>query len=168
MYLNIQNKIILSDTNIITDLYVCDLLEDFISLDNVYVCDLVKLNEFNSSTCDKNLYDKIKTISTTSEENIESFYLSNVKRKISHFDFLNFVVARNRGYILATGDKRLRDFALLHNVEVIRTLTIIKFMYENKIITKKKSLNACNILIKNNNTFIPKEEINKLIKYINK
>lgn len=41
--MNTEKKIIITDTNIITDLYIAGVLEEFILLDNIYISDIVKL-----------------------------------------------------------------------------------------------------------------------------
>mgnify|MGYP003368287476 CR=1 FL=1 len=43
----ITKRIIVTDTNIITDLNTAKVLDKFINLDNVYISDLVKLHEIN-------------------------------------------------------------------------------------------------------------------------
>ena len=69
--MNITAKIIITDTNIITDLNNAGILEKFIELDNVYVSDLVMNDEFNSNTCDEYILKKMKTIGFTSEQMLE-------------------------------------------------------------------------------------------------
>lgn len=48
--MSITKKIIITDTNIITDLFNANILEEFINLDNVYISDLVKNDEINNKT----------------------------------------------------------------------------------------------------------------------
>ena len=70
--MNTTAKIIITDTNVITDLNNAGLLEKFIALDNVYVSDLVMNDEFNSNTCEERILKKMKTIDFTVEQiNIE-------------------------------------------------------------------------------------------------
>ena len=45
--MNITPKIIITDTNIITDLNNAGILEEYIKLDNVYISDMVKNDEIN-------------------------------------------------------------------------------------------------------------------------
>ncbi len=40
--MNITNKIIITDTNIITDLNNANVLDRFVKLENVYISDMVK------------------------------------------------------------------------------------------------------------------------------
>lgn len=85
---------------------------------------------------------------------------------MSFYDLLNFIIARNNNGILTTRDNRLKEYSIKNNVEVIRTLRIIRLMYENKIISRDKALNAYTLLIDNNNTRIPVNLINEEIKII--
>lgn len=43
--MNITTKIIITDTNIITDLNNANILKKFISIDNVYISDMIKIDE---------------------------------------------------------------------------------------------------------------------------
>ena len=43
--MNITTKMIITDTNIITDLNNGEVLEEFVKLDNVYISDLIKYDE---------------------------------------------------------------------------------------------------------------------------
>lgn len=164
--MNITNKIIITDTNIITDLSNAKILKEFIRLENVYISDFVKNDEINSTTGDVKIINKFKVIESSFEEVEEAVKLSQIENKLSYYDLLNFIIARDNNGILATGDNRLKNYSTNNNVEVIRTLKIIKLMYNNKIISKEKTIIAYQLLIKNNNTRIPIELINEEIKLI--
>lgn len=164
--MNITSKIIITDTNIITDLDNAKILNEFVKLENVYISDLVKNDEINSKTGNVNIINKFKIIETSHEELIEATILSHKENKLSFYDLLNFIIARNNNGILATGDNRLKEYSIKNNVEVIRTLRIIRLMYDNKIISRDKALNAYKLLIDNNNTIIPVNLINEEIKII--
>lgn len=60
--MNLTEKIIITDTNVITDLFNADLLEMFSLLNNVYILDIIKESEINSKTCNMELINKIKVI----------------------------------------------------------------------------------------------------------
>lgn len=66
--MNITKKIIITDTNIITDLSDANVLLEFIMLDNVYICDMIKVNEINEQTGNIEIINKMKVISATSED----------------------------------------------------------------------------------------------------
>lgn len=161
--MNITTKIIITDTNIITDLSNANILDKFVKLKNVYISDMVKNDEINSDTGNINIINKFKTVSATTEQIKEIFIISQQKSGLSHYDIINYIIARDNNAILATGDNKLRNFSEDNGVEVIRTLRIIKLMETNKIISKAEAINACTLLKENKSTRIPKDDIENLI-----
>lgn len=109
--MNITEKIIITDTNIITDLSNAGILEKLIELDNVFVSDLVMNDEFNSNTCNEHILKKMKTIEFTAIQMIELEKLQKTTNKLSQYDLINYITARDCRGILATGDKRLKDYS---------------------------------------------------------
>ncbi len=166
--MNITTKIIITDTNIITDLDNANILEEFIDIDNVYISDMVKNDEINSKTGNVKLINKFKVISATANQLIEVNKLSYTEKKLSTYDLLNFVIARDNNCILATGDNRLKKYSENNGIEVLRTLKIIKLMKDNNIISYRKAINACNLLKQCPSTRIPKIYINNLINELEK
>lgn len=166
--MNINAKIIITDTNIITDLNNANILEEFINLDNVYISDMVKNDEINSKTGNVNLISKFKVISATPKELIEVSNLSIIEKKLSTYDLLNYVIARDNNGILATGDNRLKNYSENNGVEVFRTLKIIKLMEEHNIISCRKAIKACNLLKQSSKTRIPTIDIDNLINELDK
>lgn len=166
--MNITTKIIITDTNIITDLNNANILEEFINIDNVYISDMVKNDEINSKTGNVKLINKFKVISATATQLIEVNNLSYTEKKLSTYDLLNFVIARDNNCILATGDNRLKNYSENNGVEVFRTLKIIKIMKDNNIISCRKAIDACNLLKHCPTTRIPEIDINNLIDELEK
>ena len=109
--MNLTEKIIITDTNIITDLFNADLLEMFSLLNNVYILDIIKESEINSKTCNMELINKIKVIHATSNQILEMQKLAIENKKLSPQDLINYVVAKDKNYILATGDNRLTIYS---------------------------------------------------------
>ena len=166
--MNITTKIIITDTNIITDLDNANILEEFIDIDNVYISDMVKNDEINSKTGNVKLINKFKVISATANQLIEVNKLSYTEKKLSTYDLLNFVIARDNNCILATGDNRLKKYSENNGIEVLRTLKIIKLMKDNNIISYRKAIKACNLLKQCPSTRIPEIYINNLINELEK
>ena len=166
--MNITTKIIITDTNIITDLDNANILEKFIDIDNVYISDMVKNDEINSKTGNVKLINKFKVISATANQLIEVNKLNYIEKKLSTYDLLNFVIARDNNCILATGDNRLKKYSENNGIEVLRTLKIIKLMKDNNIISYRKAINACNLLKQCPSTRIPEIYINNLINELEK
>lgn len=161
--MNIATKIIITDTNIITDLNNANILEEFINLDNVYISDMVKNDEINSKTCNVKSIDKFKVISATPMQLIEVTNLSLIEKKLSTYDLLNYVIARDNNYIIATGDNRLKNYSENNGLKVFRTLKIIKLMKENNVISYRKAVKACCLLKQCSTTRIPITNIDNLI-----
>lgn len=166
--MNITTKIIITDTNIITDLNNANILEEFINIDNVYISDVIKNDEINSKTGNVKLINKFKVISATAAQLTEVSNLSIAEKKLSTYDLLNYVIARDHNCILATGDNRLKNYAENNGIEVFRTLKIIKLMKENNIISIRKAIKACNLLKQDPTTRIPEIHINNLIDELEK
>lgn len=100
--MNITTKIIITDTNIITDLNSANILEEFINIDNVFISDMIKNDEINAKTGNIELINKFKVIPATENQLIEVNTLNYIEKKLSIYDLLNFVIARNNNCILAT------------------------------------------------------------------
>lgn len=161
--MNTTSEIIITDTNIITDLNNANILDKLIMLNNVYICDVVKSDEINEKTGDLKLIDKISEIETTQDQIKEIYEISKMTKGLSEYDILNFIIARDNDAILATGDQKLKIFSEENGVQVIRTLKIIELLFNKSLINNEEVINAC-ILLKNNKyTRIPIDEIDNLI-----
>lgn len=165
--MNITKKIIISDTNIITDLYIAGLALIFVSLDNVYVSDMIINDELNYKTCNFNIINNIKPIKSTIDDIYEMIKISKIYSKLSIYDCMNYVLSKKHNAILATGDQRLRKLSLENGVEVIRTLKIIELLYENNIISQEDVITSCNKLLESDKVRIPKKDIELVMNAIN-
>ena len=165
---NITQKIIITDTNIITDLNTANILDKFVSLSNVYISDMAKNDEINSDTGNVNIINKFKTISATTEQIIEIFQISEEIKGLSRYDIINYIIARDNNAILATGDQKLKTFSERNGIEVIRTLKIMQLMVLNGNISKNEAINGCILLKKNTSTRIPEIDIENFINELKK
>ena len=129
---------------------------------------MYKNDEINSKTSNVKLINKFKVISATANQLIEVNKLSYIEKKLSTYDLLNFVIARDNNCILATGDNRLKKYSENNGIEVLRTLKIIKLMKDNNIISYRKAINACKLLKQCPTTRIPEIYINNLINELEK
>ena len=161
--MNITHKIIITDTNIITDLNNANILDKFVRLDNVYISDMVKNDEVNSNTGNVRTINNFKTVGATPEQIEEIFQISQRVKGLSQFDIINYIIARDNNAILATGDQKLKTFSENNGIEVIRTLKVIELMESFNIISKEEAINACNLLKTDKSTRIPKDDIDNLI-----
>lgn len=166
--MNITSKIIITDTNIITDLNNANILREYVVINNVYISDMIKNDEINLKTGSVELIKELKVIRATPKQLIEVININTKERELSPHDILNYVLARDNNCILATGDNKLKNYSESNGVEVYRTLKIIKLMKDNKIISQRKALEACNLLKHNSTTRIPEESINAFINELEK
>ena len=164
----ITTKIIVTDTNIITDLSNARILDKFVMLDNVYISDMIKNDEINSKTGNVSIINNFKTLNASVEQIQEMFKIAQKEKGLSQYDIINYIIARDNNAALATGDQRLKSYSETNGVEVIRTLKIITLMKEKNIISIREAINACSLLKGNSNTRIPSEEIENLINDFNK
>ena len=161
--MNITTKRIITDTNIITDLSNANILDKFVMLDNAYINDMVKSDEINFNTGNESIIEYMKVIEATPKQIAEIVQISQKINGLSPYDIVNYIIARDNNAILATGDRKLKNFAESNGIEVIRTLKIIRLLHLNKIISNEEAINACKLLRDNSCTRIPKEEIDKLM-----
>ena len=164
--MNITSKIIIVDTNVITDLSNAQILDKFVMLDNVYISDMIKNDEINNATGDIDTIKKMQVIEFNNEQITEMFKISTIEKGLSPYDIINYIIARDNNAILATGDKKLVSFSKNNEVEVIRTLKIIELMQSKKILSKDEAIKACILLKENNFTRIPSDSIDELIEKI--
>ena len=166
--MNITTKIIVTDTNIITNLYNANVLDKFVMLDNVYISDMVKNDEIKNTTGNINIIKLFKTIKSTDRQLLEMMEIAKEKNGLSQYDILNFIIARDNNGLLATEDKKLKNYSENKGVEVIRTLKIISLMKNSTIISTEEAIKCCNLLKENSNTRIPSEDIENLINSLEK
>lgn len=127
------------------------------------MCDIVKHSEINNSTCNESIYHKIKTLKLTEEEIKEISILSENVNKLSIYDLANFVICKNRGYTLITGDKNLREHSNSNGIDVIGVLGVLEFMLDKKLIKISEYKNALNHLKLSEKTRLPIKKINELL-----
>lgn len=155
-------NIIISDTNVISDLSETELLLKILRLDNIYVVDLVKKIEFNSKTCDILYLDKIKEKELDSSDMQEVIKLKLQTKGLSECDLMNYVIAKKYSAILLTGDKKLKNFALKNGVPTKGTLWLLEVLYEHNYLTKRELLMAYERLLVANDR-LPRGELYKRI-----
>ena len=88
--MTITTKIIITDTNIITDLSNANILDKFVMLDNVYISDMVKNDEVNYDTGNIDIIQKFQTIEATPEQISEIFQISREINGLSPYDIINY------------------------------------------------------------------------------
>jgi len=87
--------------------------------------------------------------------------------KLSFYDKLCFVVARDKKCICATNDKVLKNYCTNNNVDTIWGLEIMLRLYENNFLEKKTAVETARDIHKSNK-LITKEVLETFIAKINK
>lgn len=160
--MTITTKMIIVDTNVLTDLNIAGVLDSFISIDNVYMSDLVKSEEVNRKTGDLEKIKKIKTIISDGKQLYEMNAISKTTTGLSTDDIISFIIARDNNCILVTGDKKLKKYAIENGVEVFGVIKILDLMLENKLISNEQ-MTVGSLKLSESNSRLPKEELLKRV-----
>jgi predicted nucleic acid-binding protein len=155
--------VVVSDTNIFIDLLSVDLLNDFFKLPFcVHTVDYV-MNELNDNQrkiiSNHNLI--IKEYTENEQQAIFNFQSKHTKN-VSFTDCAVWLYAKEHNYRLLTGDKLLRNLAIIDKVTVSGILFVFDMLVEFNIISKQKSAKKLQLLNTINNR-LPKEEIKNRI-----
>ena len=119
--MNITEKIIVTDTNIITDLHIAGVLKKYSALNNVFISDLVKNDEINFKTCNIETIEDMKRVSKIlRKESISTKdYSENGKYKVQTIlsRFGSWNDALNIAELQPTGYKEITDIDLFEEIE---------------------------------------------------
>lgn len=130
-----------SDTNIWVDFQIVGALELPFKLSHKFYLSEETLNDelLTPPGIDKRLLNYgLITLELT---DVEFFYAYDIKEKhpqLSNYDALALAIAKKRGFILLTGDKRLRNAATEEGVEVRGTLWVFDELLREEIVTEKE------------------------------
>ena len=171
-----------SDTNVWLDFSTIGCMEHPFLLDNDYFLSSLtyhdEIDENNSvynNNDNKERYseirkyakeNKIKIIDATIEELKVSMMYHSKYKAISNEDCIALAIAKERNWILLTGDGHLRNTALLENVECHGTLWIYKELLDKKLLSKDEYLNVMYKLldaVDNKKRRLPRDNILKCI-----
>lgn len=160
--------IVVSDTNVFIDLISVGLQEQFFLLPaEIHTTDMVvfEVTREGQTEIMTDLIDKgfLKVKTHTPEEMLPFFLAEHRKYNLSPADYSVLTYSKNNGYVLLTGDGKLRKAALSEGVEVHGSIYVISQMVEHHILSE---LQAAEILetLKNNNQRLPKGQLDFLIK----
>jgi len=112
--------------------------------------------------------NKFKVINATANQLLEISFIRLEKTKLSIYDVLNYIIARDNNCILATGDNKLKIYSGKNGIEVIRTLKIIELMTNSNIITHSEAIEACQLLKSHPKTQIPVCAVDDFIEKLEK
>ena len=163
-----MDVIVVSDTNVFIDLISVGLQEQFFLLPmEVHTTDMVvfEVRREGQSKIMTDLIDKgcLKVKAYTQEKMLPFFQAEHRRYNLSPADYSVLTYSKNNGYILLTGDKKLRKVALSENVEVHGSIYVIAQMVEHHIISELQGVKKLEML-RSNNQRLPKAQLDVLIK----
>jgi len=154
-----KQKVIV-DTNILIDLCVGDLFEEFFSLSYiVFIPDVIKEEYNNPVECIKTIRRiRNKGLSSKDVEKIYEFFKEHPSLSVG--DIFAFWLAKKERAILLTGDGKLKKLANKYEVEVHGILWIMDNIYEKNSKNGKKLLRALKKIL-NRGSRLPEKECKK-------
>jgi rRNA-processing protein FCF1 len=163
-----MKQIVVNDTNIFIDLYKVGLLDAFFHLPwEVRTTDFVMLELQREDQRDTVLCFKedgvLHVVQFEFEEIVEIDYLKrrfSEKANVSLTDCSVWYYAKQNGYIMHTGDRKLRHSAIRDGVDVKGILYVFDMLVETETIpleTAYEKLDSLSVI----NPRLPKEEIEK-------
>ena len=151
----------LLDTNVIIDAFSAKILE-CLNYSSFYVSQVVFKEEIAKqipTICNYNL----NLLNESYEELISAQKYADSNKKISFYDALCFVLAKERKMILVTGDQNLINFAKQENIQCIGTLKLIEILVENNLLNIEESIQSLINLKLDSNRRIPHKLIDQII-----
>lgn len=159
-------EIVVNDTNIIIDIYNAGLLPyckklnlDFRTLD-VIVEEIEQTDQ--REAVQKIINEGTLKVYSLSEKHVYDTFLKVAEYQgvcnLSFQDISVMLYARDNDCRLLTGDKKLREKAILENVKVSGILYITDMMIKDSVIDNNEMISALNRLLKSNNR-LPKRLI---------
>lgn len=163
-------EIVVNDTNIIIDIYNAGLLPyckklnlDFRTLDVI----IEEIEPLNQRKAVQEIIDD-RTLKVCS---LSGKQIGDISQKVAEYqgvcnlsfqDISVMVYARDNDCRLLTGDKKLRERAILENVKVSGVLYLTDMMIKESVIDKDEMILALNRLLESNNR-LPKKLIKERI-----
>ena len=164
--------IISSDTNIWFDFEEIGHLEyPFLLNNSYYISDLTFEEEIQESQAIKNCVytNKLLITSVSSNELNHAEKLHRKHSNISIYDSISLTIAKNRGWILLSGDGSLREASIKEKVECHGSLWIYDQLIEQELISKecrKEFLTKLYEAVESKKRRLPLSEITKRINEI--
>ncbi len=166
-----MKKIVVNDTNVFIDLYSVGLTEEFFTLPwEVHTTELVMLEllrEGQIETVRHYIEDgrlHVPTLDANDMTAVAKMHLQFIgKTNVSMTDCSVWYYAKQNGYVLLTGDRKLRKASVLDKVEVHGILHVFDCLVDNGIITADdaaKKLKKLYII----NSRLPQDAIDERLK----
>ena len=127
--------ILVGDANIFIDMEIGDLIRPMFRLDDVFAAPDVlyreELKEHHAELPGLGLC--IERLSGA--ETIEVDRLSGIHTEPGKHDIFALALAKERGWTLLSGDRRLREAALVESVEIHGTIWLVERMIKSKVVS---------------------------------
>lgn len=161
--MNSLNQLLVIDVNIIIHLEKVNLLDELINDRNIRIVDLVLYQEYQykKNKCSDKV-SNIETVCLSENQVAEAYQLYLKNRRNSVFDYFSYIVARDNGYILLTGDWKLKK-VINSDIEVRGAIWYVKYLNENGIISDEKLLSVYKTWLEDVTVFMPSEILLDLI-----
>lgn len=166
-----MKRVVVNDTNVFIDLYSVGLMEEFFTLPwEIHTTELVMLEllrEGQLETVSRYKADgrlHVPTLDAKAMEAVVGMQLQFInKTNVSVTDCSVWYYAKQNGYVLLTGDRKLRKVSVLDGVEVHGILHVFDSLVDNGIIT---TVNAAKKLrqLYSINSRLPQEAIDERLK----
>ena len=151
----------LLDTNVIIDAFSAKILE-CLNYSSFYVSQVVFKGEIAKQIPTIDNYN-LNLLNESYEELISAQKYADSNKKISFYDALCFVLAKERKMILVTGDQNLINFAKQENIQCIGTLKLIEILVENNLLNIEESIQSLIKLKLDSNRRLPHKLIDQII-----
>ena len=166
-----MKQIVVNDTNVFIDLHDVGLLDKFFRLPwEVYTTDFVmselQQDDQKAAVVGFKAEGRLHVVEFEFEEIVEINKLKqqyNVQTNVSLTDCSVWYYAKQNGYILLSGDRKLRNSAMKDGVEVKGILYVFDMLVETETITLKTASEKL-ALLKAINPRLPENEIKKRLK----
>lgn len=161
--MNSSDPILVVDVNVIIHLEKVDLLDELTNDKNIRIVDLVLYQEYQyKKNKSSEKISNIKTIGLTDSQVSEAYRLYLKNRRNSVFDYFSYIAARDNGYVLLTGDWKLKK-AIDYDVEVYGAIWYVKHLNEKGVISDERLLNVYKAWLEDVTVFMPGEILLDLI-----
>ena len=135
------------DTNVLIDLHTGSILNSLFALQYVFIAPDVIVAELQDPPGSDLLPLGLQSAEFSGKQVLEVMSLAEHHPNIAINDLFALVLAKSRGLILLTGDRRLRDLATKHDVDVHGTLWILDEMVKTGVLKPAEAGRALHTML---------------------
>lgn len=161
--MNTSDQILVVDVNVIIHLEKVNLLEELINDKNIRIVDLVLFQEYEYK---ENLMSKkvrnIKQVKLSEKQMAEAHELFYRYKRNTVFDYYSYIVSRDNGYALLTGDWKLKKFAN-KNINVYGVIWYVQELRRKDLIDDVRLKEVYEIWLNDPTVYISADILSELI-----